>query len=495
MSRWLRRIQEYVPGQQRRARERRAQLILGNLDLMKLAIRDPRIVQDVMEITGDDATLSEHQSSLRIPRSDTKYGALFGEAITDIDREYASEREPVGHFLVYRMARDIVKNWFRINDPRTDSPDPDLNLNLQGRLQQLNTEDPNTNFKREFRKGLEWERKYGTAYIVGQFDDIQDQRNLERELGENAALEAIYSYPRTLVHVQRRNDDPASIRYKEPEVYRIQTSYVNPARQLWVHYSRVVKVETRSIQDLAWSMGSVLDPSFDDLSSLRNVRWGMAQTIWRHGSGFPVVGLRGYSAEQLQAFKDSGQFSDLMSRSYALINPDNQSFSFEGAKDAALDPGPYYDPILEAVSAGSGVPKSILRGVVEGRLTGSEVNERNYWDVIANVQIDLDPYIRTLIGWAHKGETWTLPDYYEVDWIPGFEVSAETQSKTAWNNARANQANLSFMTLDEVRNLSGHDLDELNEAARAEIMERNKMGLQRPFNEYPEREETEEIEE
>lgn len=464
--------------------------MLGNLALMKLAHKDPGVLSDVREITGD-ATLSGSGSSLRIPRSETKYGALFGEVITDVDREYASEREPIGNFLVYRMARDIVKNWFIVNDKATGADDPDLNLNIQGRLMELNEEDPNTSFKIEFRRALEWERKYGTSYLIGQFDDITDQRELDQELGESAKLQAIYAYPRTLRHVQSKNQNPASIRFGEPEVYRFITSLINPSRQIYVHYTRVIKLETRTIQDLSYSIGSILDPEFDDLSSLRNIRWGMAQTIWRHGSGFPVIGLRGYSVEQLQALKDAGYFTDIMARSYGLINPDNQTFTFEGAKNAALDPGPYYEPILEAISAGSGVPKSILRGVVEGKLTGSEVNERNYWDVIANAQVDLDPYLRTLITWAQRGQTWKLPQLYDLDWIPGFEVSEETKSKTDYNLARANERNLLFMTLDEVRKHSGYELEDLDEAGRAEIQERNKSF--EPFQEEPEdREEQEE---
>ena len=109
-------------------------------------------------------TDSAGESSIRIPQSDTSLGAGFGEGITDDNRRFAADREPVAGFLIYGIASDVVEKWFKINDPDTTDADPELDKAVQKELRQLK-------FKNVLQQLIEFERLYGKALLVGGFAD------------------------------------------------------------------------------------------------------------------------------------------------------------------------------------------------------------------------------------------------------------------------------------------------------------------------------------
>jgi hypothetical protein len=78
---------------------------------------------------------------------------------------------------------------------------------------------------------------------------------------------------------------------------------------------------------------------------------------------------------------------------------------------------------LENISAGTGIPLAILRGVQAGALTGSEVNEREYFKVISSIQGRLEPFMRQLIDWIMPQSGVVKVQEYELEWAGGFQPS------------------------------------------------------------------------
>lgn len=443
--------------------------------------------KDVLPVFGDNLKMKVDQGkdgsyvtvtdvaggSIRIPVVSSQYGAAFGETISDIDREWAANREPIGHFLVFKMAKDALKNWFRLDDPETEDKDPDVDRKIQGRLTDLKIQP-------ELRKALEWERLFGWSLIVGRFDDASSEADLTKELSASATLKEIVAYHKNKVTSTEKDRNQDSDRFGEVTEYRINRG--SGYRRLRVHWTRVIRLSTRTGEK------SILDSVYDDLSTYRNERWGLGQTLWRYGSGFPKITIPGYSVEQLTALKNSGKLANLMSRSFVLIN-DQMKFEFIGAQGTTLNPAPYVKPVLESIAAGSGVPEPILRGAQAGALTGSEVNERTYWGVIATIQRDLEPFIRALIDWAFQGnpkadvdesvfrkvkdlvgQAWDRVKKalnqkeavnYEFVWLSGFEVDEETKARTDLYIEQSNRIRLDYMKVDEVR--VKNELEELKD--------------------------------
>jgi hypothetical protein len=413
--------------------------------------------------------------SIKIPQVDTALGAGFGDTVTDLDRAFAAAREPIANFLTYGVAADVTDKWFAINDPDTEEADPALDRTAQDALTTLK-------FKAKLTEALESERVYGWSLLIGGFDDVQDVNKLQAPLKPGSQLRQLAVYPGTKggakikqVEINQTDEDPASERFGEPVIYKLDRGKGN---YLYVHYTRVCKVQTRS------DGSSVLDPVWDDLNCGRNIRWGAAQWMYRTGGGFAVIGFpAGTTVDKLEEWSASGAFADIMSRTYICIaqnNPqtnDGMTFDFKGAAGAVLDPSPFFQTNIEQISVATGIPQAKLIGAQAGAVTGSEVNMQDYFKVVSRIQALLDDTVRWVMdkladsgqlslikgttdkeGKIQKLLTKVFGDYrhrtartYMVEWNSGFELSELDKTKIEQMHAQANQAKLDYMTVDEVR--------------------------------------------
>jgi len=237
-------------------------------------------------------------------------------------------------------------------------------------------------FKRCLTEALESERIYGESLLVGGFSDAKTVGELETPLKKGSELLQLAVYPCTKdskkfkeFEVNSKEQDVNSPRYGEPIIYKLSrgdTGY------LYIHYSRVCKVKTRS------SGTSVLDPIWDDLTCGRNIRWGASQWMYRTGGGFATIGFpAGTTAAELEAYHNTQAFSNLMSRTAIFIAQNSQAendgmtFDFKGAAGKALDPAPIFQTNMEQIAIATGIPQAKLVGAQAGALTGSEVNMKD----------------------------------------------------------------------------------------------------------------------
>lgn len=403
-------------------------------------------------------------SSIRIPQVSTELGAGFGDEITDDDREFASEREPVAYFLTYGIAADVVDKWFVVDDPSTEGGDPKIDEAVQNALTTLKA-------KQKLQETIEYERIFGWSLLVGSFSDVAKVAELERPLKSTSQLLQLAAYPKTAVQVWLKDEDENSERFNEPVIYRVDRG---EGKFLYVHYTRCCKVQTRS------NGKSILDPIWDDLTCGRNIRWGASQWMYRTGGGFPVIKFPpGTTKEKLEEWIDSDAFTNLMARTYIGITGD-MDFKFEGAQGRALDPTPFFQTNREQISEGSSVPEPVLRGAQAGAVTGSEINQRQYYKVIARIQTSLEDTVRWIIDhlaeagqieglsktadaslsvkvkrWLKK-DVKPLPQHfnYDVEWVSAFELTELDEANAELLKERANEVRLRYMTVDEVRKMN-----------------------------------------
>jgi len=366
-------------------------------------------------------------------------GVGFGDNIVDSSREYAIQREPIAKRMVVDVAYSITKNWFSVDNPDTDHPDPDVDLKVQAVL-------GNVNAKTVMTFGIKYERLYGKSVILMGFDDADSLDGLKKEVAKTSNLVDLWAYPKTAIGKIILNEDMGSPTYGTPLYFWIKRG----EQTLICHASRVIYLNLREGV-------SVLDPVWDDLTCLRNIRWGMSQTMYRYGSGFPVITAKGATYKQLQDMADDNRIKSLMSRTYFLKN-ESMEIDFKGAEGAALNPTAYYLPIMESISCGSNIPLAILRGAQAGALTGSEVNEREYASYIREQQSLLDYAFRKLVGYVLNSEEVNLPlDNYVIRWKSGLELSEKDSAELALAKEQAQKIRMSYMTLDEVRGLANLD--------------------------------------
>ena len=338
-------------------------------------------------------TATREESGIYLPRGGAGGGGQYGEKIREPDRTFAILREPVAHRVVCTVAKDIFDNWFTLElEGAKEDETKAFDKVIQAELRRLRA-------KREATIMSVMERGYGMGIIVLGYQD--DPKSLEDPLKKPTRLRQIKAYgtPQiTRVQLDKREevDNKPNPHYMLPDVYSIARKGVT--KRLRVHHSRVIHFATRYYDPnkAQWQGQSVLDDIWDDVVTLRNIRWSMGQTMFRYGSGFPVFRFEKATKAQIQAWIDAGLFGDISNRTFFAHN-EKQNIEFKGLLGQALNPDPYVQGILESISCGTGIPKAILRGAQAGALTGSEVNQMEYYGIISDEQTAYEPGLRKLV--------------------------------------------------------------------------------------------------
>ncbi len=275
--------------------------------------------------------------------------ADFGTPISDTDLLFAVKREPVAHRIVFMVAHDIFDNWFSVDVAGEKRPDTRFNDQIQTVLDDLEA-------KSVFTEMAVYERLYGEAVVLVGYSDYG--KDLIKPVKDPQSIEDLVAYSPLDFNVSSSDEDrdPKSPRYGLPEFY----TFVRGSQTVRVHYSRVIHSATRLL-DHPYRGLSTLEPVYDDLTVLRNIRWGMGQTMVRYGGGFPDITLKGKDADKIDDFIMGKQMETVNARTYFVHN-ELQELEFKGVGGVTLDPEKYYVPIMESISAGSGIPLAILRG-------------------------------------------------------------------------------------------------------------------------------------
>lgn len=410
-----------------------------------------------------------HGQGIQIPRSGTGGGGEYGADITDTLRTFAITREPVAYRTVFTVAHDIFDNWFELELEGEESnvKSKAFDKTLQKKLSELHA-------KQELTRMAVFERGYGWAILVLGYIDAAE--SLKDPLTSPQGLQEIKAYgpPQIQVDDGDLDNDIKSARFGLPVYYHIRRADKMQG-DLIVHYTRVIHFATRLINH-DWKGQSVLDPVWDDLNVLRNIRWGMGQTMYRYGSGFPDITFTGAELDDINDWIDSGAFQNLNARTY-FAHSEDQILEFKGLQGRALDPMNYYLPPMEHISAGTGIPLAVLRGVQAGALTGSEVNQMEYYGLISDEQSGYEHGIQLLINAIMN----VLPEAETVDfqfnWLGGFELDEEKQANIKLLEAQELQIRGQWHTRNELRKMEDPDVDDLSEEQGGEEI----LGKTLPF--------------
>jgi len=386
-----------------------------------------------------------------IPGSGTGGGGEYGADIDNLNRTFAIKREPVAHRVVFTVAHDIFDNWFKLEIEGDESKQKSKTFDktVQDYLKRLKA-------KRELTRMSVYERAYGWSIIVLGYSDGTE--TLSDPLQEPTALNEIKTYSPVAINKVEEEKSKDNPRYGLPNIYHISRSGL--AAPLKVHYTRVIHFATRLLDHDYKGMG-VLDPIWDDLVTLRNIRWGMGQTMYRYGSGFPDITFENADKTQIEDWIDSGAFENLSARTYFAHN-EKQILDFKGLQGRALDPMNYYLPPMEHISSGTGIPLAILRGVQAGALTGSEVNQMEYYGLISDEQSGYEDGIRQLIDIILQLNGEESPDY-TFNWLGGFELDELKQAELERTKAETLQIQGQWHTKNEIRKMEDPDAEDLKE--------------------------------
>lgn len=374
----------------------------------------------------------------------------YGGNLKDKWRKFYSLREPVGCWWVSRVAEDIWDNWFKVMKVGDDD-DVSLDEETQATLTRLHA-------KTQLPRETVFERRYGTALMLYSYTK---QGDWDEPLKPGGELMQITPYPWTAITVDEVDEDENSLRYGLPQKYRVNRGITNadPATlpygktstdTITVHWTKAY-CDAPRLDEHPYLGYPAIDVIFDDLIGGRNARWAMYQGYYRNGQGFPVAKTKGTQKENEDWVSNGGFDNYLNSRSYMVMGVD-EDFYFAGAADQVQNPSTFFDSYFTFIAAATGVAKDTIQGVSAGRVTGSEVNERQYFKSITLQQHKKEPLLRDLIDRLIATGQITYSGEYVIDWVDPFEVNP--QDKAAIEFMEERTVNLkNYMTINEIREM------------------------------------------
>jgi hypothetical protein len=409
---------------------------------------------------------SARQSGIFLPLGGAGQGGEYGELITDEARSFAMTREPIAHRVTFTVAHDIFDNWFNLKLKKAkEEENAAFDQEIQSALSALHA-------KRELTRMSVFERGFGWAIIaLGYVDDAEVDEPLSERPDDLVQLKAYAPTQISSVELDKETeleDGQPNPHYGYPEFFFVKQKGL--VGRLKIHFTRTILWATRFTgqETDEWKGTSTLDPVWDDLVTLRNMRWAMGQTMYRTGAGFFDVELTGpdplspLEDDRVQAFVDSGYFDDLNERTY-FAHTNFEKLDIKGFQGKALNPEQYYLPVMENISCGTKIPLAILRGAQAGALTGSETNLKEYFKIVSNEQTAYEDGIRELITRMALAKSLKLQDYV-LDWRAPFVLTEVEKMDLEVKRMQVITAKSAFMLRNEVRKLIDPNLKDLSAA-------------------------------
>jgi hypothetical protein len=395
-------------------------------------------------------------SNSRIPTTFSLGRPYGAETIPISELDFLVKREPVIHWTVWYVAQDIFDNGFRVF-LNAKPEDEAFNDAIQQELLDLDA-------WAQLARSTAFERLYGTSVIACTYQGSPNwEESILTDTGDVKAglkLIQITPYPKSQVEITDFDTRENSLRFGLPLFYEITRK---DGSQFRAHWSKIIHDAPRIFDDPIWGM-SVVQILYDDATGFRNMRWGLYQTIFRYGSGFPHIHLPWANRKQINALIAGGEFDHINSRGFFVTGgkeENKETIDFVGVQGVTLNPDPYVNVAFESFSLGSRIPQDIFKGVSAGRITGSEFNERNYYKYISSEQNSKTPVVRDLIdrllatGQVEPadGRVKFTGSEYTVEWKSAFELNDVDQTRIMlWKSSTYKNFG-SFMTIDEIRAL------------------------------------------
>jgi hypothetical protein len=244
---------------------------------------------------------------------------------------------------------------------------------------------------------------WGDGYLLIKFaepeaDGEKSYSKLKREIPENAEpLDLILLNPECITEMYYPDtNNPEQIYYH----------YFNPKKNedFPIYPDRILHVKTLELPNSNFGISKV-QVLRNILISSADIDVATGEILKWFSHGIQILTKDGMQkAEKERALE--------MLREHPNFFAFNEKYHFDIKNPTAINPTPFYEHITEAISATLVVPRQILLGVQEGRVTGAEIGFADYYrDIKDNQDLVYTPLIERLYDYLGKAYDKDLSKY------------------------------------------------------------------------------------
>jgi phage-related protein (TIGR01555 family) len=383
---------------------------------------------------------------------DADQGTGTFDEITNEQLEIAYIRNPIAFKAINKLSRDPWDKFFRYDAGNESWEDVAMQL-----LKDID-------FKESVMEQTKYAFIHGSAGLALDLEETVEKSPEEPvEPGQVQGINGLNVIKETMVTDYVIDQDPTSSTYGEIEFYVVDRSDEdNEVDEVRIHRSRFIHFRSFAVTDDPAGFG-LLHPVYNSLQVFDNVLYGAGQSFFFAGTGFPTVKTKGLDSGEQDDFADEfGQ--NVMEKPYIVLDEEQFDLEFKGAQGKVLDPTNYFEPLFQILASALGGSKQVLFGNEAGEITGSEINQEEYFGDISSFQSDkLEPLVTEFTDRMISYGLLESPDSgYVVEWSDLFEKSEEKQAEIINNRSKAfARFAKSGMTLNQALEKAG--LEELEE--------------------------------
>ena len=275
-------------------------------------------------------------------------------------------REPLINKGIRKKARDIFREWHDIV-PISDDVSDDEIKEARRIIEEFNQK---AQTKAKLMQATISAMVYGDGFLEISYKEDESLK-AEDEPPEGAEPDNLYLVKSSTI--KRVEFDE----YGEP-LYWIQTQ---AGKDVKIHRDRIIHVCIDPRPDSIFGV-SKIDLAYKILISKMNADEAHGEILWRFGKGFIIIQAPGMTVDEQKAIEQA--ITKKLSPKSIFVGDD--SYKVDVKNPATIDPEPFDDYFYTNIAAALEMPKAILLGVQAGAVTGSEINLKEYYNDIKNIQ-------------------------------------------------------------------------------------------------------------
>ncbi len=327
-------------------------------------------------------------------------------------------RNPLAQAVVDMPAEEMFDRWFEVTEP-------------VGAALRIEEFDEEFQTKNNVTLARRYNGIYGYAVMLVDLSGAGGRNFVPARRGERLLKMLPISSGNNLVSRPKifQDEDPRSDTYGEIQKYEFQFMVQGRTVQQTFHSSRARHVAVKTLNN---------DPfGIPDLQALYNYLVSWDTTMWSSGE---IVAKNARAYNVATPPKDASSTEIASGKKHlkdprqgeTVIAPPGWEFKEMGGAALTLNPIQFAQVFIEAVSAGSGIPRPVLMGTEAGAVVGAETNLQRYHRVLRAEQADYwTPWLKRFYG--HMEELGILnvdASKLKLKWRPLFELTAEQEART-----------------------------------------------------------------
>jgi len=335
---------------------------------------------------------------MNLPESAQQYIDI--ELLTMLENAYLNE--PLTRKAILKRSHDVVERFMEI---KTDDPDV---YNLFWEFVER------VDLKNKLIDLLKNAMIYGAGYLEIVVED--DEAGLEDPLPNHSIVDLAIISPKTIAPVWETN--PKSSNYGQIKHFYQWVPGIN--ENLKIHPSRIVLFPFDTVGDGTRFVG-IIEPMLHVIAAKVQLDKTAGEVPKKVISQIISVNVDKATQKELEQWAKA---LEKMATAGRFVGSERVKFEVKDA-GKALDIKPYSEHLIFQIAGGTGVPYTVLLGAGAGTLSTAEINLRDYYSDLKDLQVRLTPIVKRLFEHELKANGIANAEY-EFEWL---EIYADEQSE------------------------------------------------------------------